>query len=458
MKDNNSNKLVLYNFFSTFLLYMIAFVSAPIFSRLLGTDGYGVVQTYNAWAQFLTIVIGFCTRSTLPIAKVNIDDSKLQEYESSVMGLSSTIFFLFLAIGIFIRVFTKSVQGFPSYLLIVMIVQCFGQYCVSFLNTVYTYEMKARLNLILSVLVALFNFLVPCTFIFLFDSNKAEARIIGTAIVYMVAGIVSYYIIMKRGKLFWNKQYWRFCIPLCIPLIFHGFASVICSSSDRIMLSKMTNMSDVGIYALACNFAYIIDSIWNALHNSWDPIFMYLVKNDKYSELKERSKEYAFVFTGLVVGFLLLSPDVFKLFADQRYWSGIQAVKWIVLSEFATFIYAFGVNFEFVEKKTNMIAIGSIISATSNIILNYFFINSYGFIGAAIATFISNAVLAIVHIIFAKRIAKEWVYSTRFFVKYSVVVLMAFFMFNLSFLIRWGLAFIVGVCLILKVYKTRRIF
>ena len=63
-----------------------------------------------------------------------------------------------------------------------------------------------------------------------------------------------------------------------------------------------------------------------------------------------------------------------------------------------------------------MVAIGSVIAGITNIVLNFIFITLLGYLGAAIATVLSNIVLVIVHTCFAKKLVKDkWVYNVRMF-------------------------------------------
>lgn len=458
-KKTDSNTMVLFNAMSTMILYGITFVSAPVFSRILGTSDYGIVQTYNAWAQFVTVIIGLNTRSTLSIAKVNLPEKDMHPYQSSVLGLSTSAFLLFFLLALLFQNGIESLVGLPFRFVVVMLLQCFGQFCVAFLNTVFTYEMNARINMIVSVLIATANFTLSYFFILAAEgNNKFAARIFGSASAYIVAGFIAFLYIMRRGKCFFDKKYWKFCFPLCLPMIFHGIAAIICASSDRIMISKMIDSSAVGIYTLACNFAYIMDSIWTALHNSWDPIFMNLVKSERFEELKKRSQNYITLFSCLTIGFIMLTPEVYRLFAEKTYWEGMNVIPWIVFSIYATFIYSFGANYEFAYKKTNMIAIGSTIAGISNIILNFFLITNRGYLGAAIATLLSNCILAAIHLIFAKRIAKVWIYDYKFFLKYIGSVLLLCSLFECNVLLRWTIAIITGLYMIRYIYRSKQIF
>ncbi len=461
--EKSSNKLVMYNALSTIILYAITFFSAPLFSRLLGTDEYGVVQVYNTWVSFFSVILGLYTRGTLAIAKINYSGEEFLKYQSSVLFLSLLSFISGLIIVIIGKSVLVSFLGLDMRYLILMMFHSFGTYCVYFANAKFTYEMKAKNNLLISVTISLLTFALSFLLIKLLNAEHLyTGRIIGMSSPYILAGVFIIVYIFKEGKTYFNKEYWKFCIPLCLPLIFHGLSGIICASSDRIMIQKIIGLVAVGIYALAYNFANIMDSIWNALNNSWNPFFFEYVKHNKYVELKKRSKKYIRLYTCLSMGFILMTPEVFHAFAAPEYWEGAKIIPVIVLSQYSIFVYSFAANYEFAFKRTDMVALGSAVAGMANVALNVIFINCLGYFGAAIATLISNIILAIIHIIFAKKLVKDkWVYEAKMFVMPILGLVMSVIFYYCCYstwIIRWGLAVIIGLYMLRRVYMDRAIF
>ncbi len=186
------------------------------------------------------------------------------------------------------------------------------------------------------------------------------------------------------------------------------------------------------------------------------------MKNNQLDELKDRSKNYIVLYTCLAIGFILLTPEVFTVFASKEYQEGVKIIPIVVLSCYAIFVYSFSANYEFCFKRTDMVAIGSAIAGICNILLNYILIKKLNYMGAAIATLISNLVLVVIHTAFAKRIVKEkWVYSYSMFVPPLIGLFVAVVLFYCCFtltIIRWFAAFCCGVLLIFKIYKQKSIF
>lgn len=464
MKENiSSNKIVFYNMLSTVLLYIVSFFSAPIFSRILGTENFGIVQIYNTWLSVFTIVCGLESRGTLMIAKAHMDEKEYEKYCASIMSMTLAVASVILIIVFIFRGALGKIIGLEPQYVLLLCVHCFANHCVTFINAKFTYEMKARNNMLLSVTLAVSTFgLSYLLIMFLPCDNIYAGRLLGYAIPYIIASIIVVIYVYNKGRTLFNKKYWGYCLSLAIPLIFHGIGGLVCESSDRIMIQKMLTLSAVGVYSLAYSFANIMDSIRGAFNNSWNPFFVDFLRQNKLDVIKARAKNYIRVFSCLMVGFILLTPEVYHLFASKDYWEGAFVIPIVTLYIFTQFIYLFGVNYEFYMERTDVVAVGTFVTGICNLIFNYIFISLYGYIGAAIATLLSGIVSASIHIILGKKLAADrWVYELNMFIFPTMCIAFSVILFFVCFdlwIIRWFIALVDGVYLMYKLKKTRTIF
>ena len=151
------NKITILNIISTFMLQGIAFVTTPIFTRLLGTEQFGMYSLFNSWVLILTCLMGFSVNSSIGTGIYTFKDKYIY-FRNSVL-LSSTLICLLelILIGICIPILTK-ITGFSGWLIIILGVTTLSHYIVNFAQMAFIYEKKADNNLILSVSVPLRNF------------------------------------------------------------------------------------------------------------------------------------------------------------------------------------------------------------------------------------------------------------------------------------------------------------
>lgn len=467
-KVASANSIVSFNILSTLILQGLTFFTAPIISRMLGADNYGVAAVYVTWVSLASTIFGLQTQSTLAPARNEFTEIEQSKYQSSVFCLSGFAFVIFSAIILLFESPISKALKMGNIMIPVFLIHAFGQYAVTFINTKFTYEFDAKKNFFLTVLITITSLALSLILISVFPNNvNYWGRVLGLAIPYAVAAMFISVLLYVQGKTFYCKRYWKFCLSLCVPIIFHNVSNIILNQSDRVMIQSIMTNSNAGVYSLAYSFGSVLSAIWTALNNSWVPFYYELSRQKKYSEMMNKAQNYIELFTVVCVGFILLSPEVFHIFASKEYWNGTQLIPIFAIGFFFMFMYSFPVNYEFYNKKTKLIALGTFFSAVINIILNYILIKWIGILGAAIATAVSYAMQFIFHNHCAIRIEKnnsmqdKYLFGISYFVPYLTIfcgfVVMWYFMESLA-VIRWIIAIMIGLFEMYRIIKRKAIF
>jgi O-antigen/teichoic acid export membrane protein len=459
-----SNRIIILNILSTVIIQGLNFLASPIFSRLLGTENYGVVSLYNTWTMIITAVFSLQVGSTLQIARNRFPLEDQDKYQSSVLSFGSVNYLLF---SLLVFLFLNQISGvikMEKTLILVMIIHSYGQFCLHFANSKYTYEFKAGRNFVLSVVTSVFSIGLSVFLIYkLPEETNYWGRILGNAVTYALMGLVAWLLIFPKGRVFFKAEYWRFALPLGLPLILHSLSGLILSQSDRVMLQHMGTEAMVGIYSLAFSFSTVLNVIWNALNNSWVPYYFEYTRTGNIEEMKQRARNYLELFTVLSTGFVLLSPEVYHIFADSRFWEGTKVVPLLAVGYYMVFLYSFPVNFEFFHQKNKFIAVTTVAAALCNILLNYFFIRWWGFLGAALATAIAHGLQFVFHYISARFLIgrKDFPFSFGLLMEYAIpfLVISIFCTCTDGFaLVRWAVGAVLGIWELYRVYRRKKIF
>lgn len=459
----NRNKIIILNIASTIILQGLAFISGPIFSGVLGTNNYGIAAVYLTWVQIASTAFSLQAAGVLAIARVNFPLEDQEKYQSSVFSLATISYIGFSIITVIIVAIAVLHFEISIPIVLLGLAHGWGLYCVGAMNLKFTYEFKAGSNFILSVVTSALTVGVSLLLINIYPSDlNYWGRIIGQSSVYTVIGIILFVYIFRTGKTIYNREYWKFTLPLAIPTIFHLLAYIVLNQSDKIMLQSLVSNSAVGIYALACTFSSVLNSIYHALNNSWVPFYYEYTRVGQIYKIKKHSKNYIELFTIITIGFILLSREVFHVYAKEPFWVGTDMIPLFSIGYYFIFLYSFAVNYEFYNKKTKTIAIGTFLAAVSNIILNYIFIKLLGIMGAVIATLISHGLQFWFHYICAKRMGPEkFPFKIRQFIPGLSAVFGAsvFYCYTREqWIIRWVLGGILGLYLLIKIVKRREIF
>ena len=70
------NRVAMFNIMSTVLLNGISIITGPLFSRMLGTSGYGSLKIYNIWVSVVAILFTLQTHGTLVNARVEFPENE----------------------------------------------------------------------------------------------------------------------------------------------------------------------------------------------------------------------------------------------------------------------------------------------------------------------------------------------------------------------------------------------
>lgn len=457
------NRIAFLNIASTVLLRGISLITSPLFSRLLGTNGYGILSTYSVWTNVISTVCTLQTQGTIVNARVEYDESAQKGYQSSVLTLSMLVYACFCAVILLFLKPISSLLELDALLIVLMLVQAFGAFAVSFLNNKFTYEFKAGRNLLLSVGSTLLTLGVSVVIVSLMpQQSRYVGRIWGLAGTYGLYGLAASIYILRSGRTFYKKEYWRFCLTLAVPVVFYTLSDLLLGHSDVVMLRSMLGNDEAGIYSMAYNLANVLFTIFTALNNSWTPFFFDDMKQGNRERVRSQAKNFLEVFTVLSVGFILLAPEVFHLYAREDYWDGTQLITIFAASFFLNFLCTFPVNFEYYRKKTRMVAFATVSSALLNIGLNYVLIQSMGMAGAAVATLLSHVFQYTFHVLYSQHIGGgNYPFGLRLWggyaLSFAAVALLVWFTPSLR-LLRWALGAAIGLWELWQLRKRRTLF
>ena len=455
------NRVAFFNILSTLLLRGISIFTMPLFSRLLGTSSYGVTQVYNTWVAVFAIVLTLQTQGTLVNARMEYPEEEQNRYQSSVMGMSMLMYLLCSGIILCLLNPISNALKLSKFLVILMLIQAFGTFCVNFLNQKFVYEFKAGRNMLLSLGVTLTTLVLSVVLILQLPKEiNYYGRVVAIAATYGIIGIPACIYILARGKTIFRKEYWKFCIVLAIPTVFYNLSDLILGQSDKVMVQQILGTSAAGLYSAALNFGGIVFTIFTALNNSWCPFFFDDMKMGNCENVREKAKNYLELFTVLAVGFILLSKEVYQIFVDSSFLSGTKMIPIFVSSYFINFLCTFPINYEYYHKQTKVVAVVTIVSSLVNVGLNVVLIQRFGMVGAALATMISHCLQLMLHYCYTRYVLgkQDYPFGIQLWIGYAaayfIVVIVNTVTYNF-WPIRWLLGAGIGVWELLRIRKRK---
>lgn len=401
MKLDKKVKASAFYLFGNLFDKAIAFVTVPIFTRMLSTEEYGVLNTYLSWVSIFAIVVGLSLGQTLRSAYYEKKE-KLDGYLSSIYTLATLDFILSLGIVCLLSYFVDF--QIPRFMLVLCLTQSFFQ----FIRDTYAMKLMMAMDYVKRTLIlAIPNVLVAILSVILIwrlDYDKYMGRIYSYVFVYAVIGICCMVTQYRRGKTVVSIGNWKYGLSLSLPLILHSFSCVILSNSDRIMITQFVGATETAIYSLVYNLSLMMTVITSSLENVWIPWFSERINAGDKASINRVVGPYILGGAVLTVGVMYLAPEAIQLMAPEEYWSGKAMIPPLVGSVFVMFLYSISVNLEYFKKSTKTIARNTITAALSNLLLNYIFIPRFGATAAAYTTLASYALSLVLHYLDGKRL------------------------------------------------------
>lgn len=457
---DKSNRITFLNTLSTVLLMGISFFTAPIFTRLLGDSGYGMLQICTIWASVFAIVFPLQTQSTLASARVKYPEGELNRYQSSAMGLSLLAFLSCTAGVLIFRGPISGLLGLEPRLLDLVLVQAFGTFCVNYLNTKFVYEKRAGWNLLISLAVSLTALALSVILILRLPMElRYVGRVQGIAITYGLMGTAACLYVLAKGRRLFDRKYWKYCLLLGVPSVFYCLSDLVLGQCDQVMIQHMLSVAEVGHYGSAWRFGNIMFVIFEALNRTWCAFFFDEFRNQREKVLV-RTRNFLELYTVLAAGFLLLCREVYHIYVGPEFWAGTAVVPIFVLSYYLNFLCNFSVNYEYFRQQTKVVAAVTTAACVLNLGLNYVFIRAFGMIGAALATAISHAVQLLSHYIYTRFLLGkgDYPFDTKLWGKYTLAFAAVFVFAYLTKdlpILRWVLGAAIGVWEFARIKKRK---
>lgn len=415
----------------------VAFITVPIFTRLLTAEEYGIYNVYLSWLQIFTIITSLYLYHGVFNNGMTKYDNDRDVYISSMQGLTLSITVLVSIVYYFNYNYWSELLGLSPIMIALMFVEMAVTPAFFFWSGRQRFENKYRLLVALTVAKSIINPVLGLIMVFV-SENKALARVESVVITELAfCGILMIYQ-FKKGKHFFVAKYWKYALTLAIPLIPHYLSGVILNQGDKIMIDHMVGKSEVAYYSVAYSIGMLVQIITRAINNTLTPWLYTKIKETKYNDII-MPVNYVLVITFVIsVLLMMVSPELISFFGPKSYESAAYVVPPVAASVFFIFLYNLLALPEFYFEKTRFLAVSSIIAAIVNILLNYVFIKEYGYIAAGYTTLACYVLYSIGHAIVSrkvliKEIGISFIYDKNCIIVLSLIVIFLGITSNLLF-------------------------
>ena len=381
----------------------------PVLTKFLGAEQYGI------WAQFF-VTLNFIVPITLLSLSNSLirflpgseDKKEIQEQVWSTNLLVAGITFFVAAI---LTLFAKQISNIlqiPPHLIfllgILVILQSLGFLLSSVLQALQEAKKLSffivgvpLVEVIFASLAVLFGF-------------KLEGAVLGLVLARSLSFFVLFVVILKKVGLKFPdfsriKEHFQFGLPIVISNLAYRVVQV----GDHYLISIMLGILFVGYYAPAYSFGFMLNMVTLPVGMILPAVLAKFFAEQKIEEIKQylaQTFKYTFfILIPAVFGLGTLSKQLLTIFSTEDIAIHSYKVLPIIATSFLFFAsYGIFAQILYLFKKTMMTGILWVGAAILNIVLNVFFIPTFGIVGAAFATLFSYGALCIA----------TWIWSWRY--------------------------------------------
>ena len=403
----------------------ISVLCTPIFTRMMTADQYGEYTVYLSWYSIISIFASLNLAAGVYNNGLTKYPNDRDRISSSFLGLSSiATIVVFLVYIIFID-FWNSIIELPEIMIITMFVEVFFSSAFNLWSARLRYDYKYIGIIIACLIIGVFG---PLTayFAVLNSNNKSLAIVLSFAGVQIVVGIVLYISIFISGKTFYDGKYWKYALSFNLPLIPHYLSQILLNQADRIMIKRLIGFDAAAMYGVAYTISMVMLIVVSAINNTLVPYIYKSMKSNEIKKLKDTSTILTILVLIICIIATLCGPELIRLLAPEDYYQARWVVPPVATSLFFIFVAGLFGTIEFYYEKTKFVMIASSSAAISNVLLNYYYINLYGFIAAGYTTLICYILLMIAHFLFYRKLCKEHmnkIYDDKFIILLSLMII-----------------------------------
>ena len=371
---------------STFGARFLTFLLTPFYTRVLSSAEYGVTDLLLQTGNLI-----------IPIASVGIANAvirygleqtsdKRSVFTTGLLVTLAGFFLLLLAAPLLDRI--AFLSGYLWLVLLYVLAANIHSVCNQFARTMGHVRLFALDGVLRTVLTIVFNILLLAVF---------PMGVTGYVLANVLAdGITTVFVFLRAKQ--WrhlrlsavNRRDTARMLRYSAPLVPNNLCGWIINISDRYLIALLVGNAATGIYAVANKIPTILLTVANTFSSAW--------QLSALAERPEAEKERFFsnVFTvysaiAFVVasGVILTAQISTRLLAAPDYYEAWRYVPVLTLATTFACLGSFLSSIYMVELRSTATLVTTLLGAVCNLAGNFFLIQWWGSMGAAISTLVS---------------------------------------------------------------------
>jgi O-antigen/teichoic acid export membrane protein len=379
---------------------VVSFLMLPFYTHYLTPSDYGTLEILDLSLSLLGMFLnlGIMAAVLRYYAAANSTSEKKSVVSTALLCVGVTGFVCFLLGLSMIRPVSALLLGpkVPATYLLISFASFILLYVTNVPRT-YLIALDASGTIVLIENIALF-LLLGLNIYFIAVLKLGLRGILWSS--FIVAALQAFslvpWVIRQVGIRFSAPHFWQMA-RFGLPLVFSNLSMFVLNFSDRFFLQHLGSLAMVGIYAVGYKFGFMLNYLFvQSFFMMWQSRMYVLHSHPDHRQIFSRIFVlYSLLLTYMALVLALLSPEIVHLMVNPKFSASQNIIPVVAL---AYVFYGIGRYLQlgmFLTNKTSQVGIVSAIATVLNLLLNYVLVLHYGMMGAAWATALSFAALAI---------------------------------------------------------------
>ncbi len=382
------------------------FITLPIFTRLLTKEQYGQYSIYISWTSILMIFTTLnLAYGSFPVAMVKFKDRRA-EYVSSIQSLCIVLTLFFLAVYLPFNDFFNNLFSLPTLLVVIMFIEILTTTFFQLWAGVEKFELRYKVVVAVTLIMSLGSVIMSYLFV-VSSKEKGYAKIIGSAVIIIIIGIIIMTINYMRGKIFFHYSYWKYALGFNGPLVIYYLSQVIFNQSDKLMINYFCAEEKTAMYDVAYSLAVAFSFVLNAINSVYEPWLYEQITKKEYKKNQKITCAISIIMAILLLGVIWLAPEIIFIMAGKEYAEAVWVVPPVAASLLLLFYAQLFIDIQFYFEEKKKLILASVGAAVTNIVLNALLIPVFGFVCAAYTTLFSYIVFMLSNYFIVRMLRKR---------------------------------------------------
>lgn len=406
----------------------IAFITTPLFTRLIPQAQYGDLSVYLSSTNIVLIISSWdISYGAYLKGLYKYEDMESFTKVTQLFVTVSTVIVLGILYALYpiIGEWLSIPLSFYPVLFFYLLMEPSYRNWMAYKQKEYAYKWLVPVSLAFSILTTIIPF-----FAVLFIENSANVKYVSQQLAAISVFFVFYIknadirsVLLDKSKL---KEQLKYIILFQLPCVVHSLSLVILSQADRIMIKNMVGGEAAALYSVAYSVGMVLTVIESGLDNALNPWRYELMKKKDYAKIDRITMLMLIILGVCLCLFMLVAPELYKLVFPVSYYDAIGCLPPMTISIYFIALYATFVSIEGYFEETKYLMYIAVACSVMNIIMNYIVIQIWNYKACAYTTMVTYLLFCVLHYFAMNKVLKNYfedkILSTKRIVMISFLV------------------------------------